>query len=157
MISSAAGRIMISSGRTRAFSLVEVMFALSIFSFVITALLGLLTFSLDTERVSASDTVIATMTTTVLAEIRREPFDDLDDDLRDGKTIWFFREDGVPCAEVESLYVCKVKCSPSADAGTESFRANLIDCVLRFEWPRGAAQPQTRSILARIARHEQTP
>jgi uncharacterized protein (TIGR02598 family) len=138
----------------RAFSLVEVVLALGVFSVAAVALIGAFSVSFASQRDSTRDTVLAGMSRYVLSDLRPHPFDALwaaqpatvknprpksapPEDSR-----YYFREDGTPVTgpdaalNPETLYECVVRKTPDpqtrvAPAGN----FNLLRLELVFSWP----------------------
>lgn len=63
--------------RSSGFTLIEVVLALAVISFAVVALLGLLSVSAGSSRSASEDTVIASMSRQVIAEMRSKPFSSL--------------------------------------------------------------------------------
>ncbi len=63
-----------SERKSRGFSLVEIAMALGVVAFALSAIIGLLSFTLQSESRSQDDIVISAMTTQVMADLRRQSF-----------------------------------------------------------------------------------
>ena len=60
--------------KARGFSLIEIALALGVIAFALSAIIGLLSITLQSESQSQDDIVISAMTTQVMADLRRERF-----------------------------------------------------------------------------------
>ncbi len=155
----------------RAFSLVEMVVALGVFTFAIVAIFGLLSFSLTAEKAASSDTALAQMTMTALDMVRSQPFatvttTNLYTTNASGisSPAMFFNINGQVAlnattaqldltAHSDSVYSCTIlRRVPSGTPAT----TNLVYLQLTFRWPVAApaANQQTRIMNASLANYD---
>ncbi len=148
----------------RAFTLVEVVMALAIFSFAIIALVGLMSAGLRNGRESGADLALGLMTQTVASTLHGDSFGPVQLDPRFGNDSpdFFFDSDGklivdgsgVPASSpsAQGLYACTVKRSAPANLNT----TNTVLLRMEFSWPLTApeANRQKKAILTSLANHD---
>jgi uncharacterized protein (TIGR02598 family) len=160
------------SRSTRAFSLVEVVIAMGIAAVSLVTALGLLGASLNSQDLSANDTVLVSMTEHVLSDLRNAPFDTLWDEQPGGvapasqpmteplNTRYYFSREGdlVEETDFRAYYECVVV--KTRDETTRSPKLgpyNLLKLELSFNYPKlpanASANPNQRSLYASIARY----
>jgi len=151
--------------RPAGFSLVEVTIALGILAFALTAIMGLLSASLQSSRDGINDTLIAGMSTSLLNTIRKQNLTADPADIH----IYFDRSgqrlnpilDGilqpmdVATARAEdAIYDCAVTVDSDPATISADGSANLWRLTLDFRWPIGAANaPNQQKIHADLARY----
>jgi len=134
--------------RREGFSLVEVVIALGITSFVIIAIIGLLSVGLQTSRESAEDTNLALMTQTTTALLRSRPFSNVfnSPNFGDATADYFFDANGdltrdaagapATTTDTNSLFACTIsRRTPSLAPLSTS---NFIYLQYKFTWPLSA-------------------
>lgn len=129
----------------RGFSLVEVVLAMGILSFVILALMGLFSVGMTTDRRSTDATLVASMTSQVMGDLRllqqKTP--------PDTRTNYQFDAYGQLCKTggtvTNALYDCAVfftndrtEFGSNALSAFPELSTNLQKIILRFTWPAGA-------------------
>jgi uncharacterized protein (TIGR02598 family) len=82
--------------RSAGFSLVEVVLAVGVAAFVLVAITGLLSVSLNSARESATDTLIVSMASRALSDLRSQPFTNLNPSLGATSNRLYFDDLGVP-------------------------------------------------------------
>lgn len=161
---------------SKGFTLVETVLALGVISFAIVAILGLLSVSASTGRDSDRDTMLVSMFTQVMADLRTAPFDALwladphAGELVDSApavdpgdpvdTVYYFTGEGVliPSKErtPEAAYRCTVKKTPDASTrGYSQTEFNLMNLHLLFQSPVSApvSSRNATSIYTTVARY----
>jgi uncharacterized protein (TIGR02598 family) len=131
-------------GRPQAFSLVEVVLALGVIAFALTAMLGLLVVAMDSDKSSGSDTALAAMSRQVFSDLRAMPYANLP-----AGADYYFDADGSECPQAGAVYGCHV--TVADDSGVAS--GNLKKVQMTFSWPPSAAKPETKNIHGSIANH----
>jgi uncharacterized protein (TIGR02598 family) len=128
----------------RAFSLIEVVLAIGILAFAITAMMGLLTVAMQSDKASSSDTAIAAMSRQVFNSLKAMPYASLPTG-----TNYYFDADGTECAPSGALYECAVtlKDDPNLAAG------NAKQVKMTIKWPYGATFGTTNILQAGIANY----
>jgi len=148
-----------------AFSLVEVVLAIGLFSFALLALVGLLTVGLKGSRESGDDTILSLCTETTQALVRAEGFSQVLTNAlyAPGNTTpdFFFDSGGILLTDsagaplrtqnTNALYGCLVT-RPVLSQATP----NLLVYQLKFVWPLAApaANRQQRVVPASLANYE---
>ena len=157
-----------------AFSLVEVVLAIGLFSFALLALVGLLTVGLKGSRESGDDTILSLCTETTQALVRAEGFSRVLTNAlyAPGNTTpdFFFDSGGILLTDsagaplrtqnTNALYGCLVtRCDPDQfqkDLDPAQRTTNLLVYQLKFVWPLAApaANRQQRVVPASLANYE---
>lgn len=131
--------------RQLAFSLIEIVLAIGIISFSLLAMFGLVSVSLQSNRASASDTDLASMSRQVLATLRNLPFSSLP-----SATNYYFGPDGSPTNSAAALYDCAVTLTSDAAIPSGDFKT----AQLQFTWPVTAGnRPNTNIFQISIANY----
>ena len=154
--------------RSGGFSLVEVVIALGITSFVIIAIIGLLSTGLQSSRESAEDTSLALMAQTTTSLFRAQPFSNVFGSVRfdaaDTAADYFFDANGdltrdatgapATAANADSLFACTVtrRTPPLAPLSA----SNFLYLQYKFTWPLSApaANRKEKVILSSVANYE---
>ena len=142
----------------RAFSLMEVVIALGVVAFSISAITGLLSIALQSSRASTDETLIASFSREIISDLRRLQLDAAWTALQDGTEVFFDNTGrqmnglGSPIppeiAKTKgAIYKCKISAiSDPALRGT-SGSENLLLVTLDFTWPQGLGVPLNRRII----------
>lgn len=133
-----------NAARPQAFSLVEVVLALGVIAFALTAMLGLLVVAMDSDRSSGSDTALAAMSRQVFSNLRAMPYATLP-----ASADYYFDEDGSECPQAGAVYGCHVTAADDPDLGP----GNAKKVQMTFSWPPAAAKPEAKTIHGSIANH----
>lgn len=149
--------------------MVEVVIALGIVAFAITALLGLLTGALQSDSSSASDTFLASMSQQVFNSLRALPYATLSananyhyyfdvdgSELADAKGLQDADQSGLSAADkARAIYHCTVTLTDDPDLKTGTgVPATAKTVQMVFAWPCSAASPPSKSIFqGAIANH----
>jgi len=150
-----------------AFSLVEVVIALGVVSFVLLSMLGLLSTGLQSHRESAEDTNLAFCAETAISLLRSGGFSRAASETAYQETNatpdFYFDaagqvqvdSDGKPVKfqNPESHYACTVtRATPTLDQPT----ANLLYLRLKFSWPLAAPSTarQQRVVITSLAKYD---
>ncbi len=149
----------------RAFSLVEITIAIGVLAFSLTAIMGLLSVSLQSSREATSDTLVAEMSTNLLNTIRKQTQAIDPSALRvffdgSGRQINSL-QDGVlqtmdPAAAMaeDAIYDCSVAVEPDPGTVSADGTPNLWRITLKFRWPVGSsAAANQQTIHADVARY----
>jgi uncharacterized protein (TIGR02598 family) len=132
------------------FALVEIAIAIGIMAFALVAILSLLSVGLKAGRDATDDTVITTMATAVIGQLRATNRSVAQLTALNGTaTNYYFDSSGggwttndFGASNASSLYECKVEFTNSFSNTTAS--SNVILARLMFAWPVQAA-PSNRS------------
>lgn len=153
--------------RTRgapAFSLIEVVIALGIIAFAITAINGLLSVALKSSRASTDETVVASFSGDIMSDLRRRQFTNAMSSLLVGSNVFFdgsgkkLNDVGVAISPETALsqgavYQCAINAVPDTKMTASTGAENLSLVTLKFTWPVGpAAPPNERIIHASLVR-----
>jgi uncharacterized protein (TIGR02598 family) len=130
--------------RRRAFSLVEVVLAIGIVAFAITAMMGLLTVAMQSDKSSSSDTALAAMSRQVFNTLRALPYASLPTG-----TNYYFNAEGSECAQAQAVYHCSVTLSSFSNLTAN----NAKRVQMSFQWPYGAAGGNTNILQTAIANY----
>jgi uncharacterized protein (TIGR02598 family) len=147
------------SGNCGGFSLVEVALALAIAAFVLITTISLCTVAVATSKSVTDDTLVASMSSNVLDDYRRQPFASVQ-----GSTA-FFNAQGVrlqdasgndlaPSAALSAGATYECDTTVTADTATKSTdgTVNLQRLILKFKWPvQAATAPNIKYIYATLA------
>jgi uncharacterized protein (TIGR02598 family) len=133
----------------RAFSLVEIVMALGIASFVLLSLLGLSSLTLNQTQQSKRDILWMNMAQGVSTELRTAKWDDLA-----GMTTFYFDADGKRQTNAPgAFYKVEAKRTsmrpPGMPSDVEMESVNLI-----LSWPADAVNPQQTNQPIILVRHE---
>lgn len=128
------------------FSLVELALALGIASFVLIALLGLITVGYQAGGDAKAETLLSGMARYVCGELKERDFDTL------APATFHFDARGNPLPGEEGA---AYRCAASFQAvGLPHVQSNLTTAQLAFEWPPAVTSPQRMVFQTTIARHE---
>ena len=134
-----------NSKRQRAFSLIEVVIAIGIMAFAMTAMLSLLAVAMRSDKQSGSDTALSEMSRQVFNNLRALPYSTLP-----AATNYYFDLDGAPCAQTNANYTCVV--TVTNDSAVAS--GNLTQIQMQFTWPYSAVnRPYTNIFYGSIANY----
>ena len=159
----------------KALTLVEIALALGILAIALAGIVSLLGVAADTTRGGDIDTVISSISRTVVSELRAVPFDALwqadpatvANPATSASTaaapldsVFYFTGEGLLLRPgknpAEAAYACTVRKIPDAATGDfGSSRANLLHLQLVVHWP-AAARPSgenSKAFRAQIARY----
>ncbi len=112
--------------RLHGFSLVEVVIAIGIMAFAITAMIGLLSVAMQSDKSSGVDTAIAAMSQQVLGSLRAMPYVSLP-----ASTNYYFDVEGSGCELSRAIYECVVALDGDPDLGTNKLKR----VQMSFRWP----------------------
>jgi uncharacterized protein (TIGR02598 family) len=170
----------ISTKKRSGFSLVEIALALGIVGFSLAALLGLLATASNVNAESGRETVMVSMTSQIMTNLRAVPFDALWEaepsaDVSDSSaseneptpSTYYFTVEGALLEKdnvvnnPDAVYVCtvnKTRDEASKTPGADELnpgRYNMLRLQLVYSWPINApeANRQTHTIHASIARY----
>jgi uncharacterized protein (TIGR02598 family) len=140
-------------GNEGGFSLVEVALALGIAAFVLVAIISLCAVSFATGKGTTDDTLVASMSSNVLDDYRRQSFANVQ------ATTVFFNDDGIrlqdasgnDLAQPAALSAGAVyECVTTVTADT-AMPNNLLHLLMKFTWPvQSAAPPNVKYIHATV-------
>ncbi len=117
-----------------AFSLIEVVIALGIISFVLAAVLGLLGVGLFSSRQSSEDTSLAAMTSQVLGQLSTA--------TSPTNASFFFDMDGLPLTNSSgAVYRCVASTTLPSAGEIPNLSTNFLKALIVFTWPVSAAIP----------------
>jgi uncharacterized protein (TIGR02598 family) len=143
------------------FSLVEVVLALGVVSIAIVSLLGLLSISTGSSRLSDEDTVIAAIARQVDTELRNSPASPFSPSsgFKSGD-IWYFDNEGhrLTTDVVKAIYQCQINLT--ADPGYDSTDSsgnkttNLYHVELVFSRASASKAPILQSITTALYRND---
>ncbi len=129
----------------KAFSLVEVAISLGVISFVLLALLGLLSVGLDAGKSSREDTVITGLCLATLADLKATPYADLA-----SNTITYFTYDGGRTSNSDGAYYqCTAEVSDPRGLQTNSHFSKRVK--IEIAWPVAAPNRQTNLFETHLA------
>jgi uncharacterized protein (TIGR02598 family) len=141
-----------------AFSLIEVVIALGVITFAITAITGLLSVALKSSRASTDETLVASFAGDIMSDLRRRQFTNAWNSLQAGSNV-FFDGSGRPINEVGAaissetaraqgaVYQCAISTVPDTNKTATTGAENLRLVTLDFTWPVGQAAPPNRRII----------
>ncbi|MBC8002382.1 MAG: hypothetical protein H7X97_07315, partial [Opitutaceae bacterium] len=133
------------------FSLVEITLALGIAAFAITAIVGLLSITLQTSKSAMDDTLLAKMTGDLVNTLRKQDFSN----IKNASTNVFFDISGKRLNNLDSAGLIQAmpvttaisqgaiyECEPVVTADTNTLNPdgttpNLWHITLKFHWPAG--------------------
>ncbi|XHR28463.1 MAG: hypothetical protein ACFUZC_21420 [Chthoniobacteraceae bacterium] len=157
------------SSRIFAFSLIEIVVAMGVVSFSLTAMMGLLSVSLGSSKASTEDTVLAAMASDILGDLRRQSFANAQTYVQASTpAVTYFDSNGqrlrdktglvdldrTAALAVGALYQCTQTAQVDGDTSSASGTANLLRAKLTFVWPAVAPSPtNSRVIHATIAKY----
>jgi len=122
---------------TAAFSLMEVVLALGIISFVLFSMLGLLSVGMNASRESSADTALTSMISQVLGKLRS-----LHPLPTETVPAFFFDEDGLPLTNsTGAIYKCEASTMMLTTPELPNISDNFIKVKLVFIWPASVAVP----------------
>jgi uncharacterized protein (TIGR02598 family) len=133
----------------RAFSLVEIVMALGIASFVLLSLLGLSSLTLNQTQQSKRDILWMNMAQSVSTELRSAKWNELA-----SKTTFYFDADGKRQSNAPgAFYKVEAKRTSSRPPGVPADVE--MECVnLVLSWPADAVKPQQATQPIVVVRHE---
>ena len=112
----------------KAFSLIEVVIALGIFSFAIVAILGLFSISLASSRESSDDTRSAAMVSQVVDALRAKPFEELQTSLTASNALFMFDQEGALLTGTGSpTYQCTVRTTSESSSSLLSLQLTITN------------------------------
>jgi len=113
----------------QAFSLVEVTIAIGIVGFCLIALLGLYSTGLTSNRQASTDTILASTSSLMAANIEaQENFD--------FTKSYYFDHFGVPLSSgAQATFVCQVNTALVSDSEVNGVSPHLVRATLKFSWP----------------------
>jgi len=141
-----------------AFSLIEVVIALGVITFAITAITGLLSVALKSSRASTDETLVASFAGDIMSDLRRRQFTNAWNSLQAGSNV-FFDGSGRPINEVGAaissetaraqgaVYQCAISAVPDTNKTATTGAENLRLVTLDFTWPVGPAAPPNRRVI----------
>jgi len=141
-----------------AFSLIEVVIALGVITFAITAITGLLSVALKSSRASTDETLVASFAGHIMSDLRRRQFDAAWNSLQAGSNV-FFDASGRPLNDVGTMlspetarsqgavYQCAISTVPDTNKTATTGAENLRLVTLDFTWPVGSVAPPNRRII----------
>lgn len=150
-----------------AFSLVEVVLAMGVASFALTAMMGTLSLGLGSSKASTDDTVRAVMVSDIVGGLRRQRFVDAQSYVQAAPAIYFDvygnrlknpagtgdlpRNDAIAAG---AIYQCTQTAVADSDTSSANGDPNLLRVALTFAWPAAAITPaNTKVVHATIARY----
>jgi len=142
----------------RAFTLVEVALSLGIVAFALTAVVSLLSVSLDADRAARDDTLLAEIARSTVSELRSVPFADALKRVQEQPTLYFDAEGAAVANAAQAAYECHRTATEDAErTGTQG--PNLLRVRLEFRWPPGAGSAgaeagNRRVVHVNLARYE---
>jgi uncharacterized protein (TIGR02598 family) len=117
----------------RAFTLVEVVVALGVFTFCSVSLVGLFSVGLSNSRKSSEDTAIASMSSQIFDILRAENTNAA------GQTLTYYFDVDGQMTNAASYFVCDTSFyAASAKGLTDTAENGLLLAQLRFRWPTQA-------------------
>lgn len=136
--------------RCRGFSLIEIALALGLASFVLVALIGLMSVGLEAGKAAREDTIIASVIRDVLARVKSEPFAA----LAPGSTKKFsytYEGNHIESGGAETPYFeCEVAFAVSSLSSPE-LQAHSVDVLFNCSWPAQSSSPYEESFATTIA------
>jgi len=141
-----------------AFSLIEVVIALGVITFAITAITGLLSVALKSSRASTDETLVASFAGDIMSDLRRRQFTSAWNSLQAGSNV-FFDGSGHPINEVGAaisaetarsqgaVYQCAISAVPDTNKTATTGAENMGLLTLDFTWPVGSTVPLNRRII----------
>jgi len=135
-----------SCGRNkRAFSLVEVVLALGIFSVSILSIVGLMATGLNSANGSSTNLAVTNIMRELRANIQSMPFSNLS---RTGSITYHFGTDGYTNTASSAYYYTAIltPAAPAYPSGTSSTNADTISVVISYPYPANS-QSITNSIF----------
>ena len=137
-----------------AFSLIEVVIALGVITFAITAITGLLSVALKSSRASTDETLVASFAGDIMSDLRRQQFDAAWNSLQAGSNAFFDGSgrqlNAISPEEARSqgaVYQCAISTVPDTNKTASTGAENLRLVTLDFTWPVGPAAPPNRRII----------
>lgn len=131
----------------KAFSLVEVAISLGVVSFVLLALLGLLSVGLDAGKSSREDTIIAGLCLATLAELKATPYADLPSNV----STYFTYDGRATNSAAGPYYQCTVEISDPRGLQTNSNFSKRVK--IEIAWPAASSNRQTNLFETHLAVH----
>jgi len=137
--------------KMRGFSLVEVVLALGVISIGVVSLIGLLTISTSSSRLSDEDTVMAAIARQVDTELHNTTFANLP---TNGAT-WYFDNEGhhLPVA-ANAVYQCRIVLTADTDYDSPGAVKNLYRVELLFSRALGSNAPVLQSTTTSVYRND---
>lgn len=157
--------------KLRGFSLTEVTIALGVVAFALTSVVGLLGVALGINRSAGNDTLLVSMSTRVLSDLRSSSFDALwlaeprqgtaNASLSTGSpadSTYFFTNEGAlldraNAANSAVAFVCRVIKTPDPATRSSDGSYNKLKLQLTFSWSPSGRQSDTQTFHASIARY----
>jgi|GEM_PF-1299432 len=152
----------------RGFSLMEVVIALAVAGFALSAIIGLMSVALASSRSSGEETVLAAMSSAIVGDLRSGAFTHAQERISEAPVVYFTVEGspvaplGTPITDPQAalegaLYRCALTLvpEPSTQPATDPGACILYRLVLDFSWPVGATAPQgSRTLHASLVRRQ---
>jgi uncharacterized protein (TIGR02598 family) len=133
------------------FSLVEVVLALGVISIGVVALIGLLTISTASSRLSDEDTVVAAMARQVDTELHNMQFAN----LPTGGATWYFDNEGHHLATAaNAVYQCQIILTGDTDYDSPGGVKNLYRVKLLYSRALGSNAPVLQSTTTALYRND---
>ena len=136
---------------THGFSLVEVVLALGVISIGVVALIGLLTISTASSRLSDEDTVIAAIARQVDTELHNTSFANLP---TNGATWYFDNEGHHLTTAANAVYQCRIVLTADTDYDSPGGVKNLYRVELLFSRALGSNAPVLQSTTTALYRND---
>lgn len=115
--------------RRGAFSLVEVTIAIGLVGFCLVALFGLFSVGLKTNRQATSDTILASASSIIAAELQAQGTNSI-------SSSYYFDHLGIPTTNAQSaLFVCQVSTNLVPNSEISGVYPHLVRAKLTFTWP----------------------
>lgn len=143
------------------FSLVEVVIALAVTGFAVTAVIGLMSVALASSRSAQDETLIASMSSALAGDLRSAPFAHAETLLAQAPVVYFNSEGariaplGTPLSESSAagggaVYRCTLGLTPEPSTRRGSNTVLLHRLTMSFSWPVGGDPRETRSLHASL-------
>ena len=134
--------------RERGFGLVEIAIALGIVSFALLSLIGLMVVGLNASKAAREDTVVASLSRNVLANLKTLSYPQL---ATLSTTNYYYTYDGVATNSVagSAYYECKAAIFPPSQAGL----SKSVDVLINISRPYRAVQTNGTTFSSSIAEY----
>jgi len=135
-----------------AFTLVEVVLALGVTSFVFVAVLGMISVGMSADQNANQSITLATMTLQVVEQMRGNTnwISQAGSDFS-FSTNYYFDNQGTPSTQAAAYYACQLSTSNTNSPPVGNLSTNFAFAQLRFTWPASVKPaPVTNSIYASI-------
>jgi uncharacterized protein (TIGR02598 family) len=135
----------------RGFSLVEVVLALGVISIGVVSLIGLLTISASSSRLSDEDTVFAAIARQVDTELHNTAFANLP---ISGATWYFDNEGHHLTTAANAVYQCRINLTADTNYDSPGGMRNLYRAELLFSRALGSNAPVLQSTTTALYRND---